>query len=316
MTRRLLGRSGIEIGPLVLGGNVFGWTADEATSFELLDRFIDAGLNAVDTADAYSKWVPGHHGGESETIIGNWLAASPSRRDRTVVITKVGSELAPDRKGLSARHILSSAEESLRRLRTDHIDVYMSHRPDPGTPIEETLRAYETLIQQGKVRTIGSSNLTAAQLRDAEDVAVRERLPRYEVHEPEYNLYDRESFEGALRELCIREEIGVISYYSLASGFLTGKYRSAADLGQSPRGRGVAKYLNERGFRILAALDVIAAAHDATPAAVAIAWVIARPGITAPIASATSVAQLDSLIRAARLTLAPDDMQMLDAASA
>jgi aryl-alcohol dehydrogenase-like predicted oxidoreductase len=314
--KRKLGRTGLEIAPLVFGGNVFGWTVDQATSFALLDRFVDAGLNAVDTADVYAMWAPGNKGGESETIIGNWLKGSPARREKLLIITKVGSALAPDKTGLSAKRIAQAAEESLRRLQTDHIDVYLTHRPDPDTPIEETLRAFERLIEQGKVRAIGSSNGTAAQLREALETSAAKRLPRFEVHQPEYNLYDRASYEGPLRDLCIVEGIGVITYYSLASGFLSGKYRSKDDLGKSVRGKGAGKYLDERGFRVLKALDEVAAAHRATtPAEVALAWLIAREGVTAPIASATSVEQLDSLVRATRLELSRAEIQLLDTAA-
>ncbi len=315
MNLRPLGRSGLQIAPLVFGANVFGWTVDQPTAFALLDRFIDAGLNAVDTADVYSRWVPGNQGGESETVIGHWLKASPARRAKTLIITKVGSAKGPDGKGLSGPAIVAALEGSLRRLQTDYVDLYLSHRPDAETPIEETLRAYEALIRDGKVRAIGSSNYDAAGLRAALGAAAQNRLPRYEVHQPEYNQYDRASYEGPLRELCIAEGLGVITYYSLASGFLSGKYRSKADLANSARGQAVGKYLDERGFRILEALDTVAAANDAKPAEVALAWLIARKGVTAPIASATTVAQLDSLIRATRLKLSPGDMESLDAAS-
>jgi aryl-alcohol dehydrogenase-like predicted oxidoreductase len=312
--KRKLGRTGIEIAPLVFGGNVFGWTADEATSFALLDRFVDAGLNAVDTADVYSMWAPGNRGGESETIIGRWVKRSPGRRERLVVITKVGSALAPDKKGLSAKRIAQAAEESLRRLQTDYIDVYLTHRPDPATPIEETLRAFETLMRQGKVKAIGSSNGDAAGLREALATAKAKGLPRFEVHQPEYNLVDRAAYEGPLRDICIAEGLGVITYYSLASGFLSGKYRSKADLGKSPRGEAAGRYLDRRGLRILQALDAVAQARDAKPAEVALAWLIAREGVTAPIASATSIEQLDSLIRATRLELAPQETDALNRA--
>lgn len=314
MKRRSLGGTGIEIAPVVLGGNVFGWTADERRSFEVLDAFVDHGFNAVDTADSYSTWVPGHKGGESETIIGNWLAADRSRRDKIVIFTKVGSDLKePGKKGLSARWIARAVEESLRRLRVDRIDLYFSHWPDPDTPYEETLGAYDELMRAGKVRAIGASNLDASQLAEALDVARAKGLPRYEVLQPEYNLYDRAGFEGPLAELCIREGLGVVTYFSLASGFLTGKYRSKVDLGQSPRGEDVAKYLDTRGLRILAALDEVAAAHGATPAEVALAWLMARPGVTAPIASATSRSHVESFARAASLALTEDDMSRLDA---
>ena len=314
--KRALGRSGLQIAPLVFGGNVFGWTVDEPTAALLLDRFFDAGLNAVDTADVYAKWVPGNQGGESEAIIGRWLKANPSRRKQAVIITKVGSPMAPGREGLSRRHILAAAEESLRRLQTDYIDLYLSHRPDPHTPIEETLRAYETLLRAGKVRAIGSSNYSAEGLREALRVAKEKGLPRYEVEQPEYNLYDRASFEGPLRELCVAEGLGVITYYSLASGFLSGKYRSKADLARSARGQGIAGYLDARGFRILAALDALALEHRAKPAEIALAWLIAREGVTAPIASATTLQQMESLIRATQLALSQADSARLDAASA
>jgi aryl-alcohol dehydrogenase-like predicted oxidoreductase len=309
MSKRELGRSGIRISPLVLGGNVFGWTANAARSHEILDRFVDAGLESIDTADVYSRWVEGNKGGESETIIGDWIA-SRKARDRIVLITKVGYEF--DRGGLSADHIREAVEASLRRLRTDHVDVYFSHKPDPATPDEETLRAYDELIKAGKVRTIGASNLDAAKLRAALEVSAERGLPRYEVIEPEYNLYDRKNFDGPLRELAIAEGLGVITYFSLAKGFLTGKYRGDADLGQSPRGGGVSAYMNERGMGMLAVLDDISAHHGAKPAEVALAWIMAQPGITAPIASATSLEQLESLIRAAALTLAADEIARLD----
>jgi aryl-alcohol dehydrogenase-like predicted oxidoreductase len=315
MNKRTLGRTGLQIAPLVLGGNVFGWTADEKTSFGLLDAFVDAGLNAVDTADTYSTWVKGNQGGESETIIGTWFKCNPGNRGKVVLITKVGSEFSPEKKGLSERWITQAAEDSLRRLQTDCIDLYLSHRPDPHTPYEETLRAYEKLLQAGKIRAVGASNLDATQLAESLEVARAHHLPRYDVLQPEYNLYSRASFDGALRDLTIREEIGVIVYYSLASGFLTGKYRSKDDLGKSPRGQGIAKYLNERGMRILAALDQVAQSLDARPAEVALAWLIARAGVTAPIASATSRSQLDSLVRATQLTLSAEQVALLDKAS-
>ena len=315
MNTRSLGRSGLRITPLVFGANVFGWTVDQPKAFQLLDRFIDAGFNAVDTADVYSRWVPGNKGGESETMIGNWLKASPKRRSQVVLITKVGMAPGADGRGLSAQNIAAGIEASLRRLQTDYIDLYLSHRPDAKTPIEETLRAYESLIQAGKVRAIGSSNSTAAGLRDALDAAAAKKLPRYEVEQPEYNLCERKKFEGPLRDLCIAEGLGVIVYYSLASGFLSGKYRSKADLQKSARRSGVEKYLDERGFRILKALDAIAETHAAKPAEVALAWLIAREGVTAPIASATSLEQLDSFVRAAQLKLSAEELQSLTAAS-
>ena len=315
---RPLGRTGLRIAPLVLGTNVFGWTVDEATAFTLLDAFVDAGLNGIDTADSYSTWVPGNQGGESETIIGRWLARNPSKRDRVVVMTKVGSGMpaTEGRKTLAKQWILEEVEQSLRRLHVDTIDLYQAHWPDPATPYEETLSAFAELRQAGKVRAIGASNLDAAQLAEALHVAAEQQLPRYETLQPEYNLHDRAKFEGALQHLCIREGLGVISYYGLASGFLSGKYRTKADLAQSARGARVANYLDDRGLRILGALDTVAARHSAQPAEVALAWLMQRPGVTAPIASATSLAQLASLLRATELRLSAEDLTTLDAASA
>ena len=315
MNTRPLGRSGLRIAPLVFGANVFGWTVDQPSAFKLLDRFVDSGLNAIDTADVYSRWVPGNKGGESETMIGNWLKSSPKRRSQIVLITKVGSIPGDDGRGLSAPTIATRVEESLRRLQTDHIDLYLSHRPDASTPIDETLRAYESLIQAGKVKAIGSSNSTAAGLREALETAAAKKLPRYEVEQPEYNLCERTKFEGPLRVLCVAEGVGAIVYYSLASGFLSGKYRNKADLEKRARRSGVEKYMNERGFRVLKALDAIAQGHGAKQAEVALAWLIARKGVTAPIASATSVEQVDSLARAVQLKLSAEDMQVLTAAS-
>jgi len=314
MTKRPLGQTGLSISPLVFGGNVFGWTADKQTSFNLLDRFVEAGFETVDTADVYSNWHPGNVGGESETIIGEWMH-SRGCRDRMTLITKVGMQMAPDRKGLSAAWIARAVEDSLRRLQTDHIDVYLSHKPDPEATHEETLGVYHKLMAAGKVRAIGASNYDAGQLRAALDVAAAQGLPRYEVLQPEYNLYDRNTFDGSLRDLAMAEGIGVITYFSLARGFLSGKYQSEADLGQSPRGSGIKAYLNERGFRILEALKGVAARHGAKPAEVALAWLMARPGVTAPIASATRLDQLESLIRAASLELTSEDLAALGLAS-
>jgi aryl-alcohol dehydrogenase-like predicted oxidoreductase len=316
MALRPLGRSGLRIAPLVFGANVLGWTVEEPAAFRLLDRFVDYGLNAIDTADVYSRWVSGNRGGESETMIGNWLKRSPGRRAQVVVITKVGAVPGPDGRGLSARSIAAGVEASLRRLQTDRIELYLSHRPDANTPIEETLRAYESLLRAGKVRAIGASNSTAAGLQEALEVAAAGSLPRYEVEQPEYNLCERAKFEGPLRELCIAKGLGAIVYYSLASGFLSGKYRCRNDLEKSARGSAVEKYLNERGFRILEALDSVAKARGAKPAEVALAWIIAREGVTAPIASATNVEQLDSLFRATQLELSAEEMVRLTAASA
>lgn len=309
-----LGNSGLEIAPLAFGGNVFGWTIDEQTSFELLDAFTAAGFNLIDTADVYSAWVAGNQGGESETIIGRWLKQS-GRRDEVVIATKVGVEMQ-GRKGLSKAHILRSAEDSLRRLQTDYIDLYQSHRDDPETPIEETLAAYAELIRQGKVRAIGASNYSAARLGEALRVSRQQGLPRYESLQPLYNLYDRAEFEAELEPLCLEENIGVINYFSLASGFLSGKYRTESDLNKSARGSGVVeKYLNERGLKILDALDLVAANLSSTPARVALAWLISRPSVTAPIASATSLEQLNDLIEATRLELDESSIKLLDEAS-
>lgn len=318
MEMRALGKTGFKIAPLVLGGNVFGWTLNERESFRILDAFVDQGFNAIDTADSYSTWIPGNKGGESETIIGNWMKANPAKRDKVVVFTKVGSPMNPSMtaKDLSARWILEEVDNSLRRLGVERIDLYFSHWPDPTTPYAETLGAYEKLIRAGKVKVIGCSNLDAAQLGEALEVARDNGLPPYQVLQPEYNLYARSGFEGPLADLCIREGLGVVNYYGLAAGFLTGKYRSQADFGKSARGGGMAKYLNERGLRILAALDNVSYRQNALLAEVALAWLMARPGITAPIASATRFDQVESFARAARLKLTEQDMAELDAASA
>lgn len=315
MEKRNLGRSRIAIPPLMLGGNVFGWTADQSTSFRLLDSLLDAGFNAVDTADVYSVWVPGHQGGESETVIGNWLKRRGGR-DKVVIATKVGSQMGSGEKGLSRDWISREVESSLKRLGTDYIDLYQAHYDDPGTPLEETLRAFAGLIEQGKVRAIGASNYSAARLTEALETSKRLNLPRYESLQPHYNLMERPLFEQELEPLCVAEGIGVIPYFSLAAGFLTGKYRSEVDLGKSLRGGGIKKYLNERGLRVLGALDKVAARHGATPAQVAIAWLIARPSVTAPIASATGIEQLQDLLQGVRLTLDREDIEAIDRASA
>jgi aryl-alcohol dehydrogenase-like predicted oxidoreductase len=314
MNRVKLGRTPFAVAPLAFGGNVFGWTADEKTSFELLDAFVDAGGNLIDTANSYSRWVPGHVGGESETIIGRWVARR-GHHDDVVIATKVGSDMGQGHKCLRKDYILKEADASLARLQVDAIDLYQSHWDDETTPFEETLEAYARLIEKGKVKAIGASNLTADRLQQALDVSARAGLPRYETLQPLYNLYDRDSFEGPLRDLCLREDIGVITYFSLAAGFLTGKYRSEQDYAKSARGPGMKKYLNERGLRILDALDDVSARLHATPAQVALAWLIAQPGVTAAIASATSVAQLQDIVGATRLTLDELDMRQLDEAS-
>ncbi|HEX4196846.1 MAG TPA: aldo/keto reductase [Caulobacteraceae bacterium] len=315
MEMRKLGRSGLEIAPLVLGGNVFGWTADEPASFAVLDAFVGAGFNCIDTADVYSRWVPGHVGGESETVIGAWMKAR-GNRDKVVISTKFGAPMADDKKGLSRAYMMEAVEASLKRLQTDYIDLYQSHFDDPETPQEEVAEGFAALVKQGKARVIGASNFTAERLKSALDVAARLGVPRYESLQPQYNLVDRDKFEGPLQDLCVKEDVGVIPYYGLASGFLTGKYRSEADLGKSPRGRGVKRYLDERGMRILKALDEVSAAVAGTPAQVALAWLLAQPGLTAPIASATSVEQLNDLVGAAHLRLEADQLKTLNEASA
>ena len=311
MNHRPLGRSGLSIAPLVFGGNVFGWTADEATSHRLLDAFVDGGFNAVDTADVYSAWVPGHVGGESESVIGRWLKAR-GRRDDVLILTKVA--MWPAQKGLSAANITAAVEGSLKRLQTDYIDLYQSHEDDPATPIDETLEAYDRLVKAGKVRAIGASNFTPERLEASLKVSADKGLPRYETIQPKFNLYDRDEVEGALAELTAREGLGVIPYYGLAAGFLTGKYRSEADLEGKARGRTVGRYLNDKGLRVLAALDEAAKAVSATPAQVALAWIMAHPSITAPIASATSVEQLNELMAAARLKLPAEVIEKLNGA--
>lgn len=317
MQQRQIGRSGLHVAPLALGGNVFGWTADEATSFAVLDAFVDGGFNLVDTADVYSRWAPGHQGGESEAVIGRWLKAS-GKRDRVVLATKVGKPMADEgsgRAGLSRRWIRQAVHDSLQRLQTDRIDLYQSHDDDTATPLEETMAAFAELIAEGKVRAIGASNFTAARLAEANAVAARLGVPRYECLQPHYNLVERKVYEDELEPLCRAQQVGVINFFGLARGFLTGKYRSEADLGKSIRGGGVKKYLEPHPMRVLAALDAVAADLKATPAQLALAWQMARPGITAPIASATGVAQLQELMGAARLVLSPAQIGALDAAS-
>ena len=315
MQKRKIGKSKLEVAPLALGGNVFGWTIDEPTSFEILDRFVGAGFNLIDTADVYSRWKPGHVGGESETIIGKWQKAR-GNRDKIIIATKVGMEMESDRKGLSKVHILRSVDESLKRLQTDYIDLYQSHTDDKDTPIEETLEVFSQLVAQGKVRIIGASNYTAERLSESLTISEQHSWPLYQCLQPCYNLYERADFETNLEQLCLKRDLGVIPYFSLARGFLTGKYRSEADLSKSPRGKGVAKFLDDRGFRILAALDNLAEKLGSTPGRLAIAWLIARPSITAPIASATTIEQLDDLIAATRLVLSDADIALLNQASA
>jgi aryl-alcohol dehydrogenase-like predicted oxidoreductase len=315
MKYRKLGHSGIAVAPLALGGNVFGWTVNEPTAFKILDTFVAAGFNLIDTADTYSRWVPGNKGGESETIIGKWLKQS-GNREKVVIATKVGSEMEQDRRGLSKPYILREVEDSLQRLQTNTIDLYQSHKDDPDTPLEETLEAYAHLIKQGKVRAIGAANYGAKRLSEALQISMQRGYPAYQCLQPRYNLYDRAEYETLLEPVCIEKGLGVITYSSLASGFLTGKYRSGNDLSKSIRGQGMKLYLNDRGFRILDALDRAAEQYNATPAGVSLAWLMARPGITAPIASATSVEQLNDLIEGTRLTLNRATIDALDKASA
>ncbi len=314
MEKREIGTSGIKVNPFCLGGNVFGWTINEKESFKILDRFVDAGFDFIDTADIYSSWAPGNKGGESETIIGNWLKEG-GKRDKVIIATKVGKPMAPDKKGLSRKYITRAVEDSLTRLQTDHIDLYQSHDDDQETPLQETLETFTDLIKQGKVRAIGASNYNGARLKEALQISKDNGLAAYQCMQPEYNLYAREHYEKKLEPVCRERNIGVISYFSLASGFLTGKYRSELDLSKSSRGQGVKKMLTPRGYKILAALDKVAAQYDATQAGVALAWLIARPGITAPIASATSIQQLDELTKATHLNLRSDAIDLLNSAS-
>jgi aryl-alcohol dehydrogenase-like predicted oxidoreductase len=316
MQNRTLGRTGLSVAPIVFGGNVFGWTADEKTSFQLLDAFFDAGFNAIDTADVYSAWVPGHQGGESEAIIGKWLKSGSVKRDDAVIITKVGFDNNERKTGLSADWIAKAVDDSLRRLQTDYIDLYLAHKPDDAVPLEETLSAFARLKEAGKVRAIGCSNYNAQQLQASLDVAEATGLGRFDVLQPEYNLYTRDKFEGPLADLCAREEIGVINYYSLAAGFLTGKYRTKADTEGVARSYRVANYLDPRGLAILGAMDAIAAETDARHADIALAWLLAKPSVTAPIASATSLSQLESFKRAVNLRLSDEMIRLLDEAGA
>ncbi len=315
MRKKKLGRSGLAVAPFGFGGNVFGWTADEKVSFSLLDRFIEAGFNLIDTADMYSNWVPGHLGGESEEIIGRWLKRS-GKRAGLVIATKVGMDLGPAGKGLSRAHIEKSVESSLRRLQTDHIDLYQAHCDDASVPMEETLQAFANLVKSGKVRAIGASNFSASRFSEALQLSIEKGLPRYETLQPPYNLCDRKKFEADLQPICAKEEIGVIPYYSLAAGFLTGKYRTKEDLDKSPRGKGAAgRYFKSCGS-VLAALDAVAKRYSATPTQVAIAWLNSRPAISAPLASATSLEQLDEIISGANLALDPEALRVLNQASA
>jgi aryl-alcohol dehydrogenase-like predicted oxidoreductase len=313
--KRELGNSGLKVGPLALGGNVFGWTADEKTSFRLLDAFADGGGDLIDTADMYSAWVPGHKGGESETVLGKWLSRGGNRQ-KVLVATKVGKEMGPDRKGLSKPYILRAAEDSLKRLQTDYIDLYQTHEDDPDTPLEETLEAFAQLTREGKVRAIGASNYNAERLAKSLQVSGQHGHPAFQSLQPLYNLHERAEYEAELEPLCREKGLGVLPYFPLASGFLTGKYRSEKDLAGRARADMVRKYLDDRGFRILDALDQVARQYHSVPATVALAWLIARPGITAPIASATSIDQLHELLKALELELDPSAIDLLNRASA
>jgi aryl-alcohol dehydrogenase-like predicted oxidoreductase len=314
MEKRQLGQSSLHVYPITFGGNVFGWTADQAMSFKLLDSFVATGFNFIDSADVYSRWHPGNTGGESETIIGNWLKARGGR-DKVIIATKLGIEMAPGKKGLSRKYMMQAVEDSLRRLQTDYIDLYQSHRDDPETPIEETLSAYADLIKQGKVREIGASNFSAPRLAEALKISHDKGLPRYQSLQPQYSLVERAEFEGPLEELCLKEKVGVIGYYSIASGFLTGKYRSKADAEGRTRGPRVEKYLNDYGFGVVAALDDVAKRYNAKPVQVAMAWLIARPSVTAPIASATNLDQLAELLKSAEIKLDAAAIRQIDEAS-
>lgn len=314
MEKRELGKSGVKVSPFCFGGNVFGWTADEKTSFELLDAYIDNGFDFIDTADVYSKWVEGHKGGESETIIGKWLKKS-GKRDKIIIATKVGKPMGSDKKGLSKKYITQAVEDSLKRLKTDYIDLYQSHDDDKETPLAETLGAFTDLMKEGKVRAIGASNYSGARLKEALDASKKNGLALYQTLQPEYNLYDREGYETDLEPVCRENNIGVITYYSLARGFLTGKYRSEADLSKSPRGKGIKQFLNERGLRILNALDEVAKEYNTVPATIALAWLITHPGITAPIASATNIKQMKELTNATTIRLREEAIEVLNVAS-
>ena len=312
--KRPLGDSGLATAPLIFGGNVFGWTADRDTSFALLDAFVEAGFNAIDTADVYASWVPGNAGGESETILGEWLRAR-GKRDGVLILTKVGSDMGQGHNDLSATWIEKAVEDSLRRLQTDYIDLYQSHWPDPKTPQDETLKAFDRLVQAGKVRAIGTSNHDADQVRQALAISHREGLATYRTVQPHYNLYSRDTFEGTLQDLAVAEGLGVIPYFSLESGFLTGKYRTAADLEGTARGGALKDKFDARGVRILATLDAVARRKEATSAQVALAWLLTRPGVTAPIVSATSLEQLTDTLKAAELVLTEEDVAELTTAS-
>jgi aryl-alcohol dehydrogenase-like predicted oxidoreductase len=313
--KRKLGNTDLMVTPVTFGGNVFGWTIDEATSFDILDGFVEAGFNFIDTADVYSKWAPGNKGGESETIIGKWMKAR-NNRSSIILATKLGSDMGDGKKGLSKKYVTEAIDASLLRLQTDYVDLYQSHYDDPETPVEETLEAFDQLIKAGKIRWIGASNFSAARLKESLEASKKLSLPKYQTFQPEYNLYNREKFETEYEQICLDNQLGVINYYALASGFLTGKYRSEADLSKSARGGGMKDYMNDRGFRILKALDEVSEQYNSSPASVALAWLIARPSVTSPIASVTNLNQLQDLTRAASLKLDMEGISILDEASA
>jgi aryl-alcohol dehydrogenase-like predicted oxidoreductase len=313
--KRKLGNTDLMVTPVTFGGNVFGWTIDEATSFDILDGFVEAGFNFIDTADVYSKWAPGNKGGESETIIGKWMKAR-NNRSSIILATKLGSDMGDGKKGLSKKYVTEAIDASLLRLQTDYVDLYQSHYDDPETPVEETLEAFDQLIKAGKIRWIGASNFSAARLKESLEASKKLSLPKYQTFQPEYNLYNREKFEMEYEQICLDNQLGVINYYALASGFLTGKYRSEADLSKSARGGGMKDYMNDRGFRILKALDEVSEQYNSSPASVALAWLIARPSVTSPIASVTNLNQLQDLTRAASLKLDMEGISILDEASA
>ncbi|MEO5942222.1 MAG: aldo/keto reductase [Ferruginibacter sp.] len=314
MEKRELGKSDLQIAPVTLGGNVFGWTIDEKTSFEVLDGFVNAGFNFIDTADVYSRWAPGNKGGESETIIGNWMKKR-GYRNKVLISTKVGSDMGQGKKDNSKKYILAAVEESLKRLQTDHIDLYQNHFDDEVTPVEETMEAFDILVKAGKVRWVGASNMSAERLLASLKASKENNFTSYQSLQPLYNLYDREKFEKEYLQICLDKNIGVINYYALASGFLTGKYRSENDFGKSARGGGMAKYMNKKGDKILDTLDTISAKYNTTLATISLAWLMAQPGVTSPIASATKISQLESFVKAAELQLTDDDIQLLNSAS-
>lgn len=315
MDKRQLGNSDLHIYPAVFGGNVFGWTIDQKKSFEILDAFTGAGFNAIDTADVYSRWAPNNEGGESESIIGKWIKQKKNRED-IILMTKVGSDMGDGKKGLKKAYIVKAAEDSLKRLQTDYIDLYQTHFDDESTPVHETLEAYDQLLKEGKIRWIGASNMSVERLKESLDVSAAQQLPMYQTLQPHYNLYEREKFEDGFEPVCLGRGLGVITYYSLESGFLSGKYRTKEDLNKSPRAGKMDKYFNERGFRILEALDECAKEYNVTPAAIALAWLIHRPSVTAPIVSATSLEQLDSIVKAPQLDIDANAIRYLTAASA